>query len=81
MQIKFHKVGLASAKASDNSKPISGILLSLQKQGLIHINAWNNENFREYSDIKKLMKDLEDGKIQSAYMSDEVLYSLLSQFN
>ncbi len=27
------------------------------------------------------MKDLEDGKIQSAYMSDDVLYSLLSQFN
>ncbi|HDZ3737482.1 TPA: transporter substrate-binding domain-containing protein [Vibrio vulnificus] len=81
MQIKFHKVGLASAKAINNRKPISGILLSLQKQGLIHINAWNNENFREYSDIKKLMKDLEDGKIQSAYMSDDVLYSLLSQFN
>ncbi|ELP5903206.1 transporter substrate-binding domain-containing protein [Vibrio vulnificus] len=82
MEITFRKIEFSGKLEKSHRKNNEmGILLSLRKQGVIHVKSWGKENFKSYSDIKKLIDDLKKGIIQSAYISDDVLYSLLSQFD
>jgi two-component system sensor histidine kinase EvgS len=62
---------------TENSK--LGILLSLKKQGLVHLDSWQHDGFSRYDDIKQLLMDLKSGKLDIAYVPEDVVHSLIAQ--
>lgn len=62
---------------TENSK--LGILISLKKQGLVHLDSWAQDRFTRYDDVKQLLLDLKSGKLDIAYLPDDVVQSLTAQ--
>nr|WP_319552468.1 transporter substrate-binding domain-containing protein [uncultured Vibrio sp.] len=63
--------------ATENSK--LGILISLKKQGLVHLDSWQHDRFSRYDDPKQLLMDLKSGKLDIAYVPDDIVHSLIAQ--
>ncbi|WP_043991544.1 transporter substrate-binding domain-containing protein [Vibrio sp. AND4] len=59
----------------------SGILMSLKRQGLINLDSWEEENFTRYDDLKRLLTDLKAGKIDVAYVPDDIVHSMIAHDN
>ncbi|MCV5746280.1 hypothetical protein OFN42_39335, partial [Escherichia coli] len=52
----------AEESERDKSSPEkAGILLSLKKQGLVHLGVWQQDRFDRYDDLKQLLADLKSG--------------------
>ncbi|MDV6250032.1 ATP-binding protein [Vibrio sp. EA2] len=62
---------------SENSK--LGILISLKKQGLVYLDSWQHDRFSRYDDPKKILTDLKSGKLDMAYVSDDIVQTLIAQ--
>lgn len=56
-----------------------GILISLKKQGLVHLDSWQHDRFSRYDDPKQLLMDLKSGKLDIAYVPDDIVHSLIAQ--
>ncbi|NOI14183.1 ATP-binding protein [Vibrio hepatarius] len=76
LAIKANKLTRSLAK---NAK--RGILVSLKKQGMIHLESWREDDFARYDDLKNLLADLKAGKISVAYVPDDIVHSLLVRDN
>ncbi|NVJ55058.1 MAG: transporter substrate-binding domain-containing protein [Vibrionaceae bacterium] len=76
LAIKANRITSALAK---NTK--SGILASLKKQGMIHLESWHEDEFARYDDLKNLLTDLKAGEIDVAYLPDDIVHSLLVRDN
>ncbi|MBR9786351.1 MAG: transporter substrate-binding domain-containing protein [Vibrionaceae bacterium] len=63
--------------ATYNSK--LGILISLKKQGLVHLDSWQHDRFSRYDDPRQLLMDLKSGKLDIAYVPDDIVLSLITQ--
>ncbi|MEF1262696.1 transporter substrate-binding domain-containing protein, partial [Vibrio harveyi] len=59
----------------------SGILMSLKKQGLVNLDSWKEERFTRYEDLRQLLTDLKQGKIEVAYIPDDIVHSMIAQDN
>ncbi|MCV5960515.1 hypothetical protein OFO30_34555, partial [Escherichia coli] len=46
----------------------AGILLTLKKQGLVHLGTWQQGQVDHYDDLKKLLTDLKSGVLDVAYI-------------
>ncbi|MDW1918307.1 histidine kinase dimerization/phospho-acceptor domain-containing protein, partial [Vibrio sp. Vb0349] len=57
----------------------AGILLSLKKQGLVHLGVWQQDRFDCYDDLKQLLADLKSGVLDVAYIPDDVVHSMIAQ--
>ncbi|TOI47906.1 hypothetical protein CGI59_23600, partial [Vibrio parahaemolyticus] len=57
----------------------AGILLSLKKQGLVHLGVWQQDRFDRYDDLKQLLTDLKSGVLDVAYIPDDVVHSMIAQ--
>ncbi|MGP8306902.1 ATP-binding protein [Vibrio sp. YIC-376] len=62
---------------TENSK--LGILISLKRQGLVHLDSWQHDRFSRYDDVKQLLLDLKSGKLDIAYLPEDVVHSLIAQ--
>ncbi|EKM33507.1 his Kinase A domain protein, partial [Vibrio harveyi] len=59
----------------------SGILMSLKKQGLVNLDSWKEERFTRYEDLRQLLTDLKQGKVEVAYIPDDIVHSMIAQDN
>ncbi|MDW2308102.1 transporter substrate-binding domain-containing protein, partial [Vibrio sp. 1457] len=70
----------AEESERDKSSPEkAGILLSLKKQGLVHLGVWQQDRFDRYDDLKQLLTDLKSGVLDVAYIPDDVVHSMIAQ--
>ncbi|MDW3203486.1 transporter substrate-binding domain-containing protein, partial [Vibrio sp. 1865] len=70
----------AEESERDKSSPEkAGILLSLKKQGLVHLGVWQQDRFDRYDDLKQLLADLKSGVLDVAYIPDDVVHSMIAQ--
>lgn len=56
-----------------------GILMSLKKQGVVYLESWKRDSFIRYEDVKTLISDLKMGSISSAYIPEDIIYSMIAQ--
>lgn len=80
MSVKFVSIesfrpGL-SRTSSTNKK---GILISLTKQGTVHLESWRDEGIVRYSSLKKLISDINSGKIAEGYVPSDIAKTLIAQ--
>lgn len=78
MQNKFMSVRASNVETEHSKSSKSGILMSLKKQGLVHLSDWKHEGLVRYEDMKLLLSDLRSGKIDVAYMPQEVTHHLIA---
>ncbi len=56
-----------------------GLLISFKKQGLVHLNSWQHDRFTRYDDVRQLLLDLKSGKLDVAYVPEDVVQSLIAR--
>ncbi|EJV5952132.1 transporter substrate-binding domain-containing protein [Vibrio alginolyticus] len=57
----------------------AGILLTLKKQGLVHLGTWQQGQVDHYDDLKKLLTDLKSGVLDVAYIPDDIVHNMIAQ--
>ncbi len=79
MRNQFVSIRTEERNVDVSEKSKLGILISLKKQGLVHLDSWEHDRFSRYDDVKQLLQDLKSGKLDIVYVPDDVVQSLFAQ--
>ncbi|CAE6941281.1 ATP-binding protein [Vibrio sp. B1FLJ16] len=79
MHNKFVSIRTKEHEVDATNRSKLGLLISFKKQGLVHLNSWQHDRFTRYDDVRQLLSDLKSGKLDIAYVPDDVIHSLIAQ--
>lgn len=79
----FMRINYISLQSKEPSNPPvtgqAGILMSVNKQGIVYLGSWHKSAITRYDNIRTLIADLQAGKIATAYIPEEVVHSLIAR--
>ncbi len=62
-----------------NSSAPTGILISVEKQGIVHLESWRDNSIIRYDNLSHMLDDLKQGKLARGYIPENIAYSLIAQ--
>ncbi|EPP2127356.1 ATP-binding protein [Vibrio alginolyticus] len=79
MHSNYVAIQAEQSKRDKSALKEAGILLTLKKQGLVHLGTWQRGQVDHYDDLKKLLTDLKSGVLDVAYIPDDIVHNMIAQ--
>ncbi len=55
-----------------------GVLISLQKQGIVHLESWRDRSMVRFDDLSEMIEALKEGDIDIAYVPEQVSHAFVA---
>jgi two-component system sensor histidine kinase EvgS len=55
-----------------------GILISIDKQGIVHLDSWRDNAMIRYTDLSQMLDALKQGKIDVGYLPEDIAHSYIA---
>ncbi|CAH0529978.1 ATP-binding protein [Vibrio hippocampi] len=55
-----------------------GVLISLQKQGIVHLESWRDSSVIRFNDLSDMVEALKEGDIDVAYVPEDVSHAFIA---